>query len=414
MALFNKTRTDQFMRDHGLDVVVAAMPSTVTYLTGYACWMDSRLREYMAMPGSSANLVPTYAARPAGGDPLLVVRPNFAVNTMGCNSEVYLAGNPRMNLVPDPKPSEPSLAGFHSLFSRDEHPSSPHEALVRMLKDHKLDRSVIGLEMDGISGPAREFLSGALPGAQLMDCSNLLRLIRAVKSPDEIERLSHSGLINERAMMNFLQIARPGTRMSELREHFRVEVAKTGAEFEHFSYSIRGYGIASEPEHVIQPGEFLFIDTGCIASHHYSDSGTTLMTPGVEDQYQRIFPILQDAVEAGRAAARPGVRSSTVQKSMQEIVDDHPEWIISAIGHGLGLDMREYPMIMPDSGKLLHDDCIDIPSDLELEAGMVFNLETPVMIPDAGGLQLEKTFIVTKTGCEPLFGQDRSGPVWTG
>ena len=71
-------------------------------------------------------------------------------------------------------------------------------------------------------------------------------------------------------------------------------------------------------------------------------------------------------------------------------------------------------MIMPDSEKLLHDDCIDIPSDLELEAGMVFNLETPVMIPDAGGLQLEKTFIVTKTGCEPLFGQDRSGPVWTG
>jgi Xaa-Pro dipeptidase len=414
MALFNNARADQFMQDYSLDAMVAATPASVTYLTGYYCWMDSRLREYMTVPGSPSNPFPVYAARPAGGDPVMVARPNFAINTLECSGAVYLAGTPRMNLIDNAGPVDPEFASCHELLSRKGHATSPHEALVGMLRDDKLDRSTIGLEMDGISGPALKFLSGALPDAQFKDCSNLLRLIRAVKSPDELECLKHSGRINEQAMMGCLELARPGARMSELREHFRVAVAKAGAEYEHFAYSIRGYGIASEPDHVIQPGEFLFIDTGCIARYHYSDSGTTLMMPGVDEKYRAIFPILQETVEAGRLAARPGARSSAVQRAMKDIVDAHPEWIIQTIGHGLGLDMREYPIIMPDSGKPLCDDCLDIPSDLELETGMVFNLETPVMIPSVGGLQLEKTFIVTETGCEPLFEQDRSGPVCVG
>jgi len=44
-------------------------------------------------------------------------------------------------------------------------------------------------------------------------------------------------------------------------------------------------------------------------------------------------------------------------------------------GHGLGLELRDYPIIVPDTGLRISDDCVDLPADLPLEPGMVINLE---------------------------------------
>jgi Xaa-Pro aminopeptidase len=76
-------------------------------------------------------------------------------------------------------------------------------------------------------------------------------------------------------------------------------------------------------------------------------------------------------------------------------------------GHGLGLEPREYPILVDDNSLRIQDGCIDLPSDLPLEEGMVINLEAGMFVPERGSLQIEKTFVVENEACRALIPQAR-------
>ena len=78
--LFNRARAIDYMREYGLDVLVATSPVNITYFTDYFCWIDPLFKEFMMVPGASSNLAQAYAVFPFEGEPALVVNPLFAVN----------------------------------------------------------------------------------------------------------------------------------------------------------------------------------------------------------------------------------------------------------------------------------------------------------------------------------------------
>jgi Xaa-Pro aminopeptidase len=80
-------------------------------------------------------------------------------------------------------------------------------------------------------------------------------------------------------------------------------------------------------------------------------------------------------------------------------------------GHGFGLDVRDYPILAPPNDRRIRDDCVDVSSDLPLEAAMVVNLEAPIFTLGAGAVHCERSFVVRPGGAEPLAAQERSAPV---
>jgi len=80
-------------------------------------------------------------------------------------------------------------------------------------------------------------------------------------------------------------------------------------------------------------------------------------------------------------------------------------------GHGLGLEVRGYPIIVPDNGLAIKDDGLDVPSDLPLEENMVINLEAPLFMPGVGSLHIEESYVVTSNGYRELIPQARRQPV---
>ena len=78
---FNQSRAKAFMKECGLDALIATSHINITYFSGYFCWLDPTIRGYMLEPGSSSRLVlPGYAVFPLEGEPALVLNPLFAVN----------------------------------------------------------------------------------------------------------------------------------------------------------------------------------------------------------------------------------------------------------------------------------------------------------------------------------------------
>src|SRR5438128_585236 len=79
--LFNKGRALEFMRLSKLDALVVTAPVSITYVSGYFCWLDALTKTYMMQPGGpNTLLLPGYAVIPAEGEAALVLNPAFAAN----------------------------------------------------------------------------------------------------------------------------------------------------------------------------------------------------------------------------------------------------------------------------------------------------------------------------------------------
>jgi Xaa-Pro aminopeptidase len=83
----------------------------------------------------------------------------------------------------------------------------------------------------------------------------------------------------------------------------------------------------------------------------------------------------------------------------------------NAHGHGIGLEVRDYPIIVPPTGLPIRDDCIEVSSDLPLEEGMVVNLEVPLYLFGVASLHMEQTFLITSTGARRLDSSEPTQPV---
>ena len=79
-------------------------------------------------------------------------------------------------------------------------------------------------------------------------------------------------------------------------------------------------------------------------------------------------------------------------------------------GHGLGLEVRDYPILVSNNGLRIQDDCVDISSDLIIEVDMVINLEASISCPGAYSLHREQSFLVTPKGSQSLVSQERGSP----
>ena len=412
--LFNKTRAQEYMRRCGVDVLVATSPVNITYLSDYRCWIDPLFKAYMMVPGAPSDPDPTaaYAIFPLEGEPALVASPTFAVNATDLwVRDVHIFGDHGLdNSLPLPVLSDAEQRIFDILL-RPQQNATPTDALLSVLKGRGLTDARIGIEMEGLSPKAKAAIEAGLPKGQIKDCSNLIRLIRMVKTEDELSRLIRSAEISETAAMEALALARPGNPIADVIEHYRQQISKEGADFDHFAFGMRGLGLATEPDYILTDDDILYVDFGCIYEGYFSDSGTTLTMREPSAALSDRHRALRECVEAGVEEMIPGTKASAAQAAMWETLNAHGITASSPHGHGLGLEVRDYPIIVADNGQRIHDDCVDSPSDLPLEVDMVLNLEAMISMPGVGSLHIEKSFVVTPNGSRPLIPHDRTRPV---
>jgi Xaa-Pro aminopeptidase len=401
------------MRVAGIDAVIAWSPSNVRYLTGYWCWLDPVFREFMVQPGGSGAIAQrSYALLPCDGRPCLVVEPLWAVNApdtwvedVRTPGQVQVAPPAAGHALPG------DLARILGAITRPDAPADALSVLAEAVVERGLGSSRIGIELEGLPAHLSEALASRLPRAELVDCTNLLRLVRAVKTTGEIVQLARAAEIAESAALAALAAAVPGSPVSAPAQVFRRHLAGEGADVDHFTFGLYGLGIVTGGEQPLPDGQALYFDFGCIYDGWFSDSGTTFCLGEPTAEALEGHAAAVASVDAGAAVIRPGARGSAVQAAMQEALAERGIVASYPHGHGLGLDVRDYPILVPDNGGVIRDGCIEVASDLPLEPNMVINLEAPVFVPGLHSVHCERTFVVTENGARPLVPQDRAAPV---
>lgn len=409
--LFNRSRALEYMRRCDLDALVAASPINVTYFSGYHCWSDRLVKDYMISPGGVAHLAQrSFALFARDSEPALVVTPIFAANAADLwVKDLYPFGGTGL----DRAAADPAEGRLRAILDRLQAPArgaTSVDALASALADRGLSAARVGVEMQSLHPEVKESVARALPRATLLDASNLILLVRMAKTATELARMRRAAEINEIAAFDTMGQSAPGRQISELVQCFRKGVAELGADVDHFAFGMGGVGIGLEPEYVLAEDDVLFVDFGCVFDHYLSDGGTTLALTELPAGLRARYAAIGRSVDAGTAAIRPGAKPSRVRGDMWKVMEDAGFTASFPHGHAIGLEVREYPILVADNGQRIKDDCVDEPSDLPLEEAMVINLEAAMFVPGAGSVHMEKSFVVTAGGSEPLIRQDRSAP----
>ena len=224
------------------------------------------------------------------------------------------------------------------------------------------------------------------------DCSNLIKGLRTVKSEAEIAVLSKICAIGSNAFARLPEVAGAGDPLNEVFRKFKITLLEEGAE--EVPYLVGGAGrggygdVISPPDGTpLADGDVLMLDTGSTLQGYFCDFDRNFAVGKALPEAQAAHTKLWDVTQAGFEAAKAGVTCSELFATMSKVLGGASD--IGRIGHGLGMQLTEWPSIAA------HDDTV-------LQAGMVMTLEPSLMIDDNRMMVVEENILITDGAAQML------------
>jgi len=271
----------------------------------------------------------------------------------------------------------------------------PLEGLAAAIEACHLGNRTIGVDEEGISHSFFLRLQELLSKATLRPVSNLIRRIRTIKTPKEVELLRRSVTSTEQAFLRALTVVRDGVTEREVsNEYYKALVDLECLPYTtYLEFGRRGGGQSNQPagDTKLKRGDVIRFDGGCLYGGYPSD---IIRTPVFGQPTQRIVQYYQ-ALLAGQdhveSMIRPGVRASDLYREGMRVAIESglTHYRRHGIGHGLGLGGYNPPLLTPTD-------------DTVLEEGMVLCIELPYYELGSFNIGLEDEVVVTKDGYEML------------
>jgi len=419
--LLNKARLENYMDKYGIDAIVGTTHLNVAYMTDLDCWFYRTFKDYMFSPGGPARLAQSVSVVARDRDPALVMSSltaPFASTAWVKDARYYGAGLASFDFSsyqrePSSGEADSELLRLHDAYTSKKSGNNALEVLAATIKDLGLEKGVIGLDFEGLDDHDRDYLKRSFPGAKIANCSELLRIVRMVKSDDELERLTRCAEINEVACREALNNAINGRKAGEALQRFKEYVVSKGALPEHHIYSRQGRGVSEDAEYRFRRGEAVFFDFGCIHRMYYSDTGNTVLIGTAPENHVKIYKTSSRALSEALKRVAPGAKASDLGEAMIRYLTSNGIRNCAAHGHGIGLEARDYPAILPSLKQTVADGFASVGADFLLEENMVLNLEVPYYLFGAASCIVERTVRVTASGYAELTRQEREDPIVT-
>jgi Xaa-Pro dipeptidase len=348
----------------------------------------------------------------------------------------YFSGTIQQSHLYIPVEGQPLLMARKSLVrARQESaldkvvPLSSLRQLPALWQEHGYARPRrLGMELDVL--PTNLFFAyqDILSDTEIVDTSHQIRLVRAVKSPYEVDILRRAARLADVVTRSVTDFLREGISEVELAGQVEAVARRLGHQ-----------GIVRMRlwNNELFYGHLMAGDDAAVPSYLSSPTGGTGLSPAVAQgsslrPIQRHEPVLMDYVfaldgylvdqtrlfalgdlpnelvaghkamldvqQALRIAAKPSVTGGELYDLAMGLATElgygehfmgHGDERITFVGHGVGLELDEYPFLVRGQ-------------NMPLEKGMVIALEPKLIYPGLGVVGIEDTHLVTDDGLEPL------------
>lgn len=232
------------------------------------------------------------------------------------------------------------------------------------------------------------------------------KLKRQIKSSLEIEILKEAARLGASKFDELSQAISSG--MSEKTINFKAEnIFRDGGNLALSFNPITAINANAAKAHAlplderIKSNDLLLVDAGVRYQRYCSDrTRTAEFKDGFKftkeqkfsnSKQNEIYQIVKEAQNLAIKVVKPGVRACDIDAAARDFIakNGYGECFFHSTGHGVGLDIHEFPIISPKSTTII-------------EPGMVFSVEPGIYIENEFGVRIEDVVVVTNDGCEVL------------
>ena len=357
-------RAQSLMDKAGLDALLLTTEPEVRYFTGF-------LTRFWESPTR-----PWFVVIPATGDPIAVI-PSIGAPLM----RTTWVSDIRTWRSPDYGDDGISLlAGTLAEVAPDKGRIGVPSGLESHLR----------LPLDSWHGLRR-----ALPTRTFEGDADIIRTLRIIKSTAEIDKIAAACAVADAAFARVPEIAAAGVPMSDVFRRFQGLCLEEGADW--VSYVAGGAGpggygdiIAPATDTPLAIGDVLMLDTGVVRDGYFSDFDRNWSIGSPSATIASAYVRLIEASDAGFAGARPGATAADLFHAMDAVLTDGAGGSDAGrYGHGLGMQLTEWPSLIPDDHTVL-------------APGMVLTLEPGLTLPSGATLVHEENIVITETGARYL------------
>ncbi|MDO5397582.1 MAG: Xaa-Pro peptidase family protein [bacterium] len=220
--------------------------------------------------------------------------------------------------------------------------------------------------------------------------------LRQIKDKYEIRHIAEAERIGDEAFSYILDKIRPGITEREIAlelEFFMKKQSASALSFETIAASgVRGampHGIASGK--IIEKGDLLTLDFGCVYEGYCSDMTRTVAVGSVNDKQREIYDIVLKAQQTALDMIFPGKMCSEIDTAARNVIKaaGYGENFGHALGHSVGIEIHETPVFSSKSKDII-------------KPGHVITVEPGIYIDGFGGVRIEDLVAVTENGIQNL------------
>lgn len=250
----------------------------------------------------------------------------------------------------------------------------------------------IGLELSYITISQLEQFKRQIPTFSYEDVETYIWKMRANKTENEIMKVKQAITISEQALQHTWDRIKVGMTELEVKAELEYQMTILGADAIAFETIVLSgkraalpHGSASDIQ--IGNGDFLLFDFGVTKDGYHSDLTRTCIVGESTAEQRKIYETVRQANERGIQAVQTGSMLQTIDHAARQFIEEqgYGEYFTHRIGHGLGLDVHEYPSIHANNQELIQE-------------GLLFTIEPGIYIPEIGGVRIEDDMYINSDG----------------
>ncbi len=295
-----------------------------------------------------------------------------------------------------------------------------YKPAMQLSKDPKIKK--IGFEDTYMRVSAYNTWEKKLRDAKLVPIKDNATRLRRVKSEEEIETIAEAEAIGDRAFARLMidlgvdvdKLGSIGKEVSKYHiptyikatestekqivaklEFYMKDEGAEGLSFETIAASgLNGAMPHAVPQDkLLEEGELLTLDFGCVYNGYCSDMTRTVAVGKVSDELQKIYNIVKKAQETALKKIHAGITGAEADKLARDVIEKagYGDRFGHSLGHSVGLEIHESPGFSRKEKSVI-------------ESGMVISVEPGIYVEGVGGVRIEDLVAVTDTGVRNLAG----------